>query len=341
MVTTAMLIAAPCMAQPSITYEGCGGAGEAKHIVYIASDHEYRGEETLPALARIMAKRYGFKCTVFFGRHPEDGTILPGSSNISGLEVLQDADLLVVFMRFIQLPDEEMAHFAAYVDRGGPIMGLRTSTHAFQIRKKNPYFRYDYNYPGEEFHQGFGRQVLGETWVSHYGTNHEQSSILGIEPENREHPILRGVSDMHTQAGGYTADPIEGSTVLARGIILNGMEKTSPVDTEKTLMPVAWVRDYPSASGALARVFTTTQGASEDISNDGFRRMLINAHLWCLGMDDAITPEGEIAFVGPFNPTPFAFEGYRRGVKPADLADWDAPIMNPFAPTKGKKAPAE
>lgn len=315
-----------------VTWEGDGGIGQGKHIVYIASDHEYRGEEVLPALARILAKHYGFKCTVIFGTNPEDGTIQPGSSHLEGLEILKDADLMVIFMRFISMPDEEMQHFVNYVDRGGPIVALRTSTHAFKIEPDRKFYSYDFRYPGEEFHMGFGRQVLGETWVTHYGQNHEQGSILGIEPENGEHPILRGVTDMHTQAGGYTANPLEPGTILARGIILNGMEKDAPVDSTKTLMPVAWTRDYVSKSGTTARIFTTTQGASQDILSDGFRRMLVNAQLWAVGMDDAIAPDGDISFVGPYNPTDFSFKTFRRGVKAADIAGWDTPIWGADVP---------
>lgn len=320
----------------SVVYEGTSGIGQGKHIVFLASDHEYRGEETLPALARIMAKHYGFKCTVIFGLDPEDGTILPGSSHIAGLEILKEADLMVLFFRFINMPDEEMQHFVDYVDRGGPIIGLRTSTHAFQIPEDRKFYSYHHRYPSDEFRNGFGRQVLGETWVTHYGNNHKQSSILAIEQENKDHPVLQGVKDMHTQAGGYTAYPLAPSTILARGIILNGMTIDSSVDTSKELMPVVWVRNYPSKSGRVARIFTTTQGASEDILSDGFRRLLVNAHLWCLGMDEAIAPDNPIAFVGPYHPSTFNFDGYRRGIKPADLQGWNTPIMNPDAPTDEK-----
>jgi len=179
---------------------------------------------------------------------------------------------------------------------------------------------------------GFGRQVLGETWVTHYGANHRQSAILAAELDNKAHPILRGVTAMHTVAGAYTADPIEGSTVLARCIVLNGMEIDAPVDTAKDLMPVAWVRDYTSKSGQVARIFTTTQGASQDILNEGFRRMLVNAHLWCLGLEDSIAEDNRVDFVGPYHPTPFSFTEFRRGIRPADVAGWDTPIWNPDAP---------
>ena len=322
----------------SVTYSGSEGG---KHIVYIASDHEYRCEETLPALARIMAKHYGFKCTVIFGIDPNEGTIMAGSSEIGGLEVLKKADLMVLGMRFINMADEQMAHFVDYVDRGGPIIGLRTSTHAFNIPKNRKYYSYHYRYPGEEFHMGFGRQVLGETWVTHYGGNHKQSSILAIQPENRDHPVLRGVGEMHTQCGGYTANPIAGSTVLARGIILNGMARDASVDTSKMVMPVVWVRDYLSRSSKVARIFCTTQGASEDILSEGFRRLLVNAHFWCLGMEASIKADNTVDFVGPYHPATFSHGGYRRGVKPADLAGWDSPIMNPNAPVRSKKKKKE
>ena len=55
-----------------VVYQGDKGPGAGKHIVWLAGDHEYRGEESLPALARIMARHYGFKCSVFFTTDPED-----------------------------------------------------------------------------------------------------------------------------------------------------------------------------------------------------------------------------------------------------------------------------
>ena len=72
-------------ADTSIVYEGDSGPGLGKHIVFLASDHEYRTEQTSPALARILAKRLGFKCTVVFGVD-DNGFIEAGSSNVSGLK---------------------------------------------------------------------------------------------------------------------------------------------------------------------------------------------------------------------------------------------------------------
>ena len=85
--------------QAPLVYNGKEGLGVGKRIVFIASDHEYRSEETLPALARILAKRHGFKCSVVFGVNAK-GEIQPGASNVPGIEELAKADLMVIFTRF-------------------------------------------------------------------------------------------------------------------------------------------------------------------------------------------------------------------------------------------------
>lgn len=311
-----------------VVYQGDSGPGVGKHIALIAGDHEYRGEETLPALARILAKRYGFKCSCFFTTDPKTGFILPGSSNIRGLEALRTADLMIVFLRFQDFKDDEMQHVVDYLDAGKPVMGLRTSTHAFNIGNGKKFHKYGDRYKGDDYRGGFGRQVLGEHWVGHYGRNHRQSSLLVLQEDQLAHPILRGVKDVHAQCGGYKANPIEGSVTLARGRILNGMTPDAEPDASKKEMPVAWYRTYKGAkTGKEGRVFTTTHGASEDILNPGFRRMIINASLWCMSLDDAIKRDGPIDFVGPYNPVTFSFGGHRKGVKPADIAGWDTPIL--------------
>ncbi|RDB05660.1 ThuA domain-containing protein [Runella aurantiaca] len=310
-----------------IVYKGEKGPGRGKNIVFITSDHEYRSEESLPALARILAKRYGFTCTVVFGLD-DNGFILPGSSNLKGLDVLDKADLMVLFTRFSNFGDEEMQHFDKYIRRGGPIVAFRTATHAFSNKGNAKWGHYSWDYKGEksEWKDGFGELVLGETWVSHYGTNHKQASKLILEEAQKEHPILRGVKDMLAQSGGYTAYP-KNATVIARGQVLNGMTADAEPDKTKELLPVAWVRTYSIDSGPSGRVFATTHGASEDLLSEGFRRMALNAAFWSLGMEKQIKANNNIDFVGPYKPTTFNFNGYKANVKPADLAGWESLIM--------------
>jgi hypothetical protein len=310
-----------------VVYEGSQGPGRGKHIVFLAGDHEYRSEESMPALARILAKRYGFRCSVFFTTNAGTGFIEPGSSHIAGLEALRTADLMVVFLRFQDFPDPEMQHVVDYLERGGPVVGFRTATHAFQIKRPDaPFRKYTWRGGDESYPGGFGRQILGETWVSHYGTNHKQSSRLLLQPDQRNHPILRGVKDVWVRSGGYTAAPVEDSTVIALGEILDGMTPDSPAAPGKDTYPVAWYRSYSGTKGRSGRVFTTTHGASQDLLNDGFRRLSLNAVLWAIGLESRIEAASDISFVGPYMPTPFAFDGYVREMKPSAVAGWESPI---------------
>lgn len=311
-----------------LVYEGTKGPGTGKHIVMLASDHEYRTEESAPAIARILAKRFGFKCTVLFGLDPETGFLMPGNSHMPGTEALADADLMLITTRFLDLPAEQMRPIADYVDRGGPVVGWRTATHAFNIKDENAeFYRFHFRYPGEEYEGGFGRQVLGETWAGHYGKNHVQSTILDIVDSAKAHPILTGVSDVWVQAGAYTTNPMPNSTILAMAQPLNGMTIDSPRDATKPPTPGIWVRTYKGKNGVEGRVFTTTYGASEDILNDGFRRLMINGIFWSLGMENEIKAKSNVEFVGPYNPVTFRFGGYRQGVKPQELSGWESSIM--------------
>jgi type 1 glutamine amidotransferase len=310
-----------------LTYEGDAGAGKGKQVVLIASDHEYKSEEGLPELARILAKHHGFHCTVLFGVDPNTGEIKPGNSNIPGTDALKTADLMVILTRFQTLPPEQMQPIVDYLNRGGPVVGLRTATHGFRYPKESPFAKYDYQYKGDEFKGGFGRQILGETWVGHYGPNHKSSTRLDIVPEEKNHPILRGVENVWAEIGAYNAYPIEGSEILAMAQPLSGMEPSSPPDETKKPMPGAWVRTYASASGKAGRVFTSTYGASCDLMNEGFRRMVVNACFWAAGLEDAIKPDADISLVGSFHST--WSPGYHRAksVKPEDLAGWESPIL--------------
>jgi hypothetical protein len=120
-----VLFCAPCLVRGAefLTYEGKAGPGLGKHIVFLAGDEEYRSEEGLPMLAKILAVRQGFKCTVLFSLNPADGTIDPMAvTNLPGLERLGQADLCVMKLRFRELPDEQMRHFVDYLESGKPLV---------------------------------------------------------------------------------------------------------------------------------------------------------------------------------------------------------------------------
>jgi hypothetical protein len=311
-------------ADPWLTINGVQGPGRGKHIVLISGDEEYRSEEALPQLALILAKHHGFRCTVLFAMDPKDGTINPNQrDNIPGLEALQSADLMVIFTRFRDLPDGQMKYIVDYVASGRPVIGLRTATHAFDIKPGRKYARYAWN--SKEWDGGFGRQVLGETWISHHGQHGKQSTRGIIAPGQENHSVLRGIKDgdiwAPTDVYGVRL-PLPGdSKPLVLGQVLDGMKPTDkPVAGKQNdpVMPVAWVKTYAGGPGPPARVFATTMGASQDLQNEGLRRLLVNACYWALGMEDQISASSSVELVGPYQPLPFRFGGFAKGRKPAD-----------------------
>lgn len=326
-VVTVLLRAAVCTADAApLVFEGDSGPGKGKHIVFLAGDHEYRSEETLPALARILAKHHGFKCTVLFNIDPATGEIVAGTpSTMPGMEALSSADLAVVFLRFQNLPAEQMKHFDDYMKRGGPVIGLRTATHAFKIGKDEPFAKYSWDYKEADYTAGWGHQVLGQSWVGHYGKNHQQSTRITAVPAQAAHPILSGVKDIWVQAGGYVGKPVDG-TILTMAQPLDGMKQDSPANAGMPPQPSEWTRSYKSAAGKEARVFTSLYGASEDLTNEGYRRMLVNACFWAVGLEGGIKPDLNVAFVGPYKPNTFGNQTHAPGIKPEMYAGWDRPI---------------
>jgi type 1 glutamine amidotransferase len=312
---------------PWVVYQGSEGAGKGKHIVLVSGDEEYRSEEALPQLGKILAKHHGFKCTVLFAIDPKSGIINPNvNNNIPGLEALKTADLMVIFTRFRNLPDEQMKHIADYVEAGKPIVGMRTATHAFSNPGSKTYAKYHWQAKGE-WEGGFGRFVLGETWINHHGGHGTQATRGIIAPEAKEHPILRGIKDGDifgpTDVYGVRL-PLSGdSKPLVLGQVVDGLrfDDKPLVGSPKNdpMMPVAWTKTHKTRT-ATGRVFTTTMGSSEDLAYSGTRRLIVNGCLWTLGLDDQIPAKSKVDLVGDYNLSRFrSVKEWMGTLRPSDL----------------------
>jgi len=315
------ILAAPASADPRwIELPGKPGPNQAKHIVLVSGDEEYRSEESMPQFAKILAQHHGFRCTVLFAINKESGEIDPMTlDNIPGLEALDTADLLVLFVRFRELPDDQMQRIMNYVNSGRPIIALRTSTHPFRYvkQKDNPFAKWSFNSPDPK--GGFGREVLGETWITHHGKHQKESTRGVVAPGQENNPILRGVKDIWGPSDVYGITTLSGdSQPLVLGQVLVGMQPTDAPNTEKPQMPIAWTKTYTGTSGKAARVFTTTMGHEGDWKNEGFRRMMVNAAYWALGLENAIPTQACVDLVGTYDPLPIGYGKHRKGVKPAD-----------------------
>jgi hypothetical protein len=312
----------------SMAYPPAAGRGQQRHVVLLSGDEEYRGEEALPMLAKILSQRHGFRTTVLFAVDP-DGTINPNNQrSLAGSEAIDSADLILMALRFRAWPDEDMARFERAYLRGTPIVALRTSTHAFAgFPEGSPWRSWNYNSQG-----GFGKRVLGETWVTHWGRHKVEATRGQIEPSRRDHPLLRGVTAIYGDSDVYEAYPPADADVLVRGIVLQSLRPDAPPasyekrrasdkltqDVNTPPMPIAWTRLHTNEQGRANRVFTTTMGSATDFEDEGLRRLVVNAVYWGLGLD--VPARAEVGFVDPYTPSFYGFDGFRKGLRPSDFA---------------------
>jgi type 1 glutamine amidotransferase len=319
--------------------------------VLIAGDEEYRSEEYMPVLGKILAERHGFRATVLFPVDKATGQINPKTlDNIPGLEALDSADLMIIGTRFRALPDEQMKHVDDYLKAGKPVIGMRTATHAFN-GLKTPYDVYNNGYKGEkkEWADGFGRLVLGERWVSHHGEHKKESTRAMIAPEGKGSPLLNGIKDgeiwtptdvygvrlplpgdskplllgqvvKRSAAGEPVAgDPFYGMSPDDREPAAPKLDKKTnqTLDKNNPMMPVAWTKSYQLPGGKPGKAFATTMGSAADVTNEGLRRLIVNAAYSLTGL--AVPERADVGIVGEFKPTAFGFNGFKAGMKPGDF----------------------
>lgn len=313
-----------------ITYEAKPGAGQGKHVVLLSGDEEYRSEEGLPLLGKILSQRHGFKCTVLFPLDP-DGTINPDNQkSLPGAEALDSADVIIMALRFRNWPDADMKHFVDAMHRGVPVIGLRTSTHAFNFPANtgSAYQSYTYNNDG-----GFGKKVFGETWLNHWGRHKIEATRGVIAGTAKSDPLLNGVVDLFGDTDVYEAYPVADAKILIWGQVLKGMKPTdAPADYRKRrgagdrqeqginepMMPVVWSRLHQNEGGTVNRVLATTMGSATDLKNEAMRRLVVNGVYW--GLNLKVPSKADVTVVDEYNPTMYGFKGYRKGIKPSDHA---------------------
>lgn len=236
-------------------------------VVFVTGDHEYSSEATMPLIAAELEKNYGMR-TIVLKSSPDHTS----EENIPGLEALKEADLAVFFLRWRRLPADQIKFIEDYLKSGKPVMGFRTTTHAFNYPKGHPLEKWN----------AFGEMAFGSPpgWGgaakhTHYG--HESSTDVSIIPEATRHPILKGVDkNFHVKSWLYKVlpdYPAKGSTCLLMGKSVNPNTPTA-IDN-----PVAWT--WQSAAGG--KTFMTTMGHPEDFQLEAVQRMVINAIHWTLG----------------------------------------------------------
>ncbi|MDP0490810.1 MAG: ThuA domain-containing protein [Verrucomicrobiota bacterium JB023] len=311
---------------PWLTYEGGEGPGAGKHVVLLAAEQEYRAEQALPMLAKILSERHGFHCTVLFLIN-EEGLVDPTlpspfkeegrKSLVPGLEHLEKADGFIWMSRFLQLKEEDLDHLYTYFDSGKPIVALRTANHGLW-RDTRPY-----QVKGNEVTLD---ELLGGKFRGHHGGWKQEATSGLIIPENREHPILRGVEDVWGTTDVYRCH-VDGKvpedcTPLLLGQPMKSLERDAPPNTEKEALPIAWTKTWVGNEGHPSRIFHFTMGSAKDFQNEGVRRITINGLFWGLGLEDEIKADNDISIVGDYEPLEDGFKYEEFGVYPRPVEDY-------------------
>ena len=310
-----------------LTYPGGEGPGKGKRIVLIAADQEYRSEQSMPMMAKVLSTHHGFDCTVLFAVnekgevdptipvYPEKGKEFK-EHHIPGLDQLAAADLVIFFPRLLTLPMAEREMIVRYIDSGKPFLSLRTGNHGFHAPLP-------YKINGKQV--DWGNDVLGGAFMGHHGRWHADSTRGSIEPEQKDHPIVTGVSDIWGNSDVYrtykegTGLPA-GCTTLVWGQPLMGRKHDDPPNLKLEPLPVAWCKTWKTSGGKEARVFQSTMGSGHDLQNAGLRRLIINAAYWGIGMESAITATRSVDIVGPYEPLESGFNYAELGVVPKPVS---------------------
>lgn len=316
---SALLCAVSAQAQEWLNFPPKAGTANGKKVVLVSGDEEYRSEETCAMLGKILSQRHGFDCTVLFAINPNGGYIDSNfSGNIPGLQALANADLMIIGTRFRQLPDDQLAHVAAFLNAGKPVFGFRTATHAFSGAAKTGDFKW----------AEFGLKILGEKWVAHHGGHKSQGTRGIVEPANAKHEVLNGVGEIFGDTDVYTVSNLDtkAATLLLRGAVTESLDPASKaIDGPKNnpMMPLAWLREYTAPNGTTkGRAFCTTMGSSTDFADEDLRRLAVNVVFHLTGLK--VPAKADVTPVDPFKPTPYSHnkgDFYKqRGLKPADFA---------------------
>jgi len=225
------------------------------YVVFISAENEYDAAETLPLFASELELKHGLRCEIVQASTAADGE---ERHYISGMEVLTGADLAVVYARRRGFQAEQMRYLRDFLDRGKPLIGLRTASHAFDSRGSAP--------KGHDEWMKFDPKVLGGNYHGHYDAG--PVATITAAPGAENHPVLRGVElPLRSNGSLYKASPLaSGTTMLLVGEIAG--EKPEPV---------AWTHRYKDS-----RVFYTSLGHPDDFANPSFRKLLINAVSWAM-----------------------------------------------------------
>lgn len=225
-------------------------------LVMLIAEKEYKTWETLPVYAeRFLAK--DFEVAVV------SGSTEGGATAFEGIDAVKDADVLLISVWRRTPPAAQMELIRRHIEAGKPVVGLRTASHAFVLRRGEPR-------EGELAWPDWDAQIFGGS----YGGHHGAGIVTQIVAPNPGHPILKNVRVPFTShAKLYRTTPLkENAQALLVGSI--------PGQPEQAVA-------YTATHVGGGRAFYTSLGDPTDFENDSFLQLLRNGILWAAGRLEA------------------------------------------------------
>ncbi|MDF1657905.1 MAG: ThuA domain-containing protein [Verrucomicrobiales bacterium] len=310
-------------------------ASASTKVVFLTGDDEYRSEESQPMLAKMLERDYGFETVVGFSID-EDGFVDPAATeSLTMVEELEDADLLVMFLRFRRPTEEQFQHILDYLAEGKPVVAFRTSTHAFRFAFDAGMEAWGYQNDPEQIHSLAGgeniRELLGQGWITHHGhfdDGEKPLTDVTIREDQAAHPILTAVDPFQAYSWLYHVDGGDHTMAGSPDLLLDGRAlQSSKIARKQTDLypltnPVAWTKMHVGNDGKSGRVFATTLGHPYDFKDPNMRRLAIQGILWTLKKEDLIPEDGvETDTVGVYEPNNSGFgkDTFKQQMKPEDF----------------------
>lgn len=290
---------------------------DPSHVVFVTGDEEYRSEESMPMLAKILKRELGAKVSMCYAIDSV-GIIDPNrSDHISNLEALETADLMVMFTRFRALPESELKYITDFAESGKPMVGFRTTTHAFMYEDDSTMMHMNNDWP---------TKIFGQQWITHHGHFEDgHGALTSVSVMDNDSPILNGVEPFDAYSWLYHVDGGDWKLYGNPDLLLKGKslrsnhETAGKLDQYPMTNPVAWTKLYTGISGKLdSRVFFTTLGHPFDFKVESMRKLALNGIYWALGREGDIPYTGVNSdFEGIYKPNNSGFGvKYKTGVKP-------------------------
>lgn len=226
------------------------------HVTIVIAEREYQTNETLPPFALDHLGKE-FRVSFVFANEQE-------RNDLPGIDVLNDADVLLLSVRRRVLPPAQMSVVRKYLESGKPIVGIRTANHALLLRKQTAP-------DGFESWDTWDADIFGGSYTNHYGAGPEVS--ITVAANAASHRILKDVAAASIKGKGslYVVNPLADSTTP---LLIGAIQGKAPET-------IAWANRTKFGG----KSFYTSLGHVDDFAQLEFKKLLANAVRWAASKD--------------------------------------------------------